>query len=187
MSNLYQLTEEIEDLLLQDETSEEDLQRVFGDIQKSAESACKALMNLTANAMDAIPGLLAGSPELRRALFPIGLFLATYIVLSLIAKLISAGVHGASTSLTLVDRTLGAVAGALKGLVLCWFLVAVLLATEAASGNEFPRLDTRGSRAAALVRKYRIPGVPSDLKALEESVLPAGVRRAVGVGGGQGD
>ena len=138
-------------------------------------------------AMDAIPGLLAGSPELRRALFPIGLFLATYIVLSLIAKLISAGVHGASTSLTLVDRTLGAVAGALKGLVLCWFLVAVLLATEAASGNEFPRLDTRGSRAAALVRKYRIPGVPSDLKALEESVLPAGVRRAVGVGGGQGD
>ena len=46
MPSLYTLTEEIENLLLQEETSEEDMQRVFGDIQKSAESACKALMNL---------------------------------------------------------------------------------------------------------------------------------------------
>jgi len=100
------------------------------------------------------PNLLASHPSSREVLFPFAIFLLTWLLLDVAARLAVAAFRRTAPALSVMDRLLGMLLGALKGAVLAWFLVSVMLSSEIASGMRFKGLDTDRSRVADLVRKY---------------------------------
>jgi uncharacterized membrane protein required for colicin V production len=124
-----------------------------------------------ADLMNAWPTVLAEAPAAREIAFPAALFAGAYLGLTLIARLIVAVLRRASPTLSVADRLLGGVVGALKGAVLCYFLVSLLLAAEKASGAPLPDLDTEGSRVAAFVKAHPVREV-AELKNIRVLVEP---------------
>lgn len=113
-------------------------------------------------ALLAWPGVLAAYPALRQALFPVGIFAVTYLVLIVAARLVVKLLHRASSTLTTADRSLGLIVGMAKGAVIAYFLVALVLAVEAQSGRPIPQFETEGSRVARFVADHPI-GLAADL------------------------
>lgn len=107
-------------------------------------------------ALQAWPTLLAGHPGLRDFLFPAGLFCGAYLVFALVARLIVAIVHRTSPTASVTDRILGGLMGILKGALLSYFLVTLLLSAQAEVGRPMPALDAERSYAASLVRTYSL-------------------------------
>ncbi len=113
-----------------------------------------AAQALTAPAMVLWPGLLADRPVVRDLVFPVGIFLITYLVVSLIGKAFASLVHKASDHLTTVDRVFGGIAGALKGVLLVYFMVSLLIAAESMGHHPFQQLPTAGTLVGDLVRRH---------------------------------
>jgi uncharacterized membrane protein required for colicin V production len=112
-----------------------------------------AASKLAGPAMAAWP-ILEDYPAMREIAFAVGIFTLTYFALSLVARLIVSAFRKAAPALSWTDRLLGALAGGVKGAVLGWFMISVLLAAEAATGQDLERLGTRDSRAVALAREW---------------------------------
>jgi uncharacterized membrane protein required for colicin V production len=126
----------------------------------------------TGPAMAAFP-FLGRLPANGEGLVPAALFLATYLVLSLVARLIVKAMHAASPDHGLGDRLLGGLFGALKGAVLCYFIVAILLAAEVSVGRTLRYVDTRDSVVAGIVRAWPVGRLKGLLDQAEMEVLPA--------------
>ncbi len=107
-------------------------------------------------ALAAWPSLLAGYPGLRDFLFPATLFCGSYLVFALAGRLVVALFRRASPTLSVADRLLGGLVGLLKGAVLSYFLVSLLLSAQAEVGRPMPALDPDVSWAASLVRTYSL-------------------------------
>ncbi len=107
-------------------------------------------------AMEAWPGVLASHPGLRDFLFPAVLFCGTYLVLALVARLVVKVVHSTGPTVSATDRILGGLVGVLKGAVLSYFLVSLLLSAQAEVGRPMPALDSDRSWAASVVRTYSL-------------------------------
>lgn len=130
--------------------------------------------------MAAWPGTLASHPGVREFLFPAVLFCGTYLVLALMARLVVKVVHGTGPTVSATDRILGGLAGVLKGAVLSYFLVSLLLSVQAEVGRPMPGLDADRSWAASLVRNYSLgrvrdwSGWPRWQRLFQEETTPPG-------------
>lgn len=107
-------------------------------------------------ALAAWPTLLADHPGVRDFLFPAVLFCGSYLVLALVARLLVALFRRTSPTASATDRLLGGLVGLMKGAVLSYFLVSLLLSAQAEVGRPMPALDADRSWAASLVRTYSI-------------------------------
>ncbi len=112
--------------------------------------------SFTAPVVHAWPGPVPSNPAVRNALFPALVFGATYLVLSILSRLLVHLARKASPGLTVSDRLLGGIVGALKGLLLSWALVWLALQAEDAAGRKLPALDTGSSKCAAVVREWPV-------------------------------
>lgn len=132
--------------------------------------------------LEAWPGLLASHPGVRDFLFPAALFCGTYLVLALLARLVVKLVHSTGTTVSATDRILGGIVGVLKGAVLSYFLVSLLLSAQAEVGRPMPALDADRSWAASLVRTYSLgrvrdwSGWPHWQALFQEETTPPGTR-----------
>ena len=129
-------------------------------------------MAATGPAMEALP-FLARLPAGGEGFVPAGLFLIVYLALSLASRLIVKALHAASPDHGLLDRLLGGLFGAAKGAVLCYFIVAILLAAEVAVGRSLRHVDTRESGAAEFVRSWPVGRLASLLEKTGQEVVPA--------------
>jgi hypothetical protein len=142
----------------------------------AAAAAALLAFHYTPAAMERWPDLLGTIPSAREIAFPAVIFAASYLVLSLIARLVAALVHRGAPSLSAADRLLGGLVGALKGVVIAWFAVSVALAAERTAGKPIPRLDTERSWVASVVRQCT-PGRladPATWTSLLRGVEPGG-------------
>lgn len=121
----------------------------------TAVSATAALA-LAGPLLDAFPRVLQGQPAAREVLAPFLVFTVTYLLLDVVARLVAAALRTAAGPLSLLDRLAGVLLGALKGAILAYFLVTVILATEASSGGRYAHLETGRSVAASLVRTWPV-------------------------------
>lgn len=119
-------------------------------------------------ALEAWPSLLADQPGFREMLFPAVLFMVVYLLLSVLARLVVGLLRSASSTLSAADRLLGGVAGLLKGAVLCYFLLVVLLSAEIASKSKVQGLDLDGSLAVAFVRGHPMGRISDEMGRLKE-------------------
>jgi uncharacterized membrane protein required for colicin V production len=126
----------------------------------------------TGPAIEALP-FLSQLPAGGEGFVPAGVFLIAYFLLSLVCRLIVKAAHAASPTRGCGDRLLGGVLGALKGAVLCYFIVAILLAAEVSVGKSLRTVDTRDSVAAGLVREWPIGRLKELMDKAESDVLPA--------------
>jgi len=133
----------------------------------------------TGPAMEAFP-FLARLPAGGEGLVPAGLFLLAYLLLSLVARVIVKAMHATSPTHGAGDRLLGGLLGLAKGAVLCYFIVAILLAAELSVGRSLQHVDTRQSVAAAFVRNWPVGRVAALLEQAHEQVVPA-VRKVLRV------
>lgn len=117
--------------------------------------AAAAALALTGPAMKAFP-VLADQPAAREVLYPFAIFTTLYLVMDVVARLLVALLHLVTGPLSFPDRLGGLVLGALKGVVLVYFLVAVGLSTEASTGGTLARLDTRNSIVAGWVGAWPV-------------------------------
>jgi membrane protein required for colicin V production len=97
--------------------------------------------------------ILADHPAAREVLFPLGVFMCAYLVLAILARLIVALFRKTST-IGPADRLFGGLFGALKAAVLCYFLLSVMLATEATTGGRISVKGAESSIAARFVREH---------------------------------
>ena len=128
-------------------------------------------LSCTGPAMEMFP-FLGRLPANGEGLVPAALFLASYLVLSLLSRLVVKALHAASPDHGLVDRLLGGLFGALKGAVLCYFIVAILLAAEVSAGRSLRYVDTHDSVAAEFVRAWPVGRLKGLLDQAELEVLP---------------
>lgn len=135
----------------------------------AAAGGAMAALSLSGPAIKAWP-VLDRYPALQEILFPLVIFVASYVVLSLIARLVVAVFRKTAPVLSWADRLWGALVGALKGVVLVWFTVSVLLAAEASTGRSVEHLGTRDSRVVALVREWPVGRAAELAKAGVEEV-----------------
>ncbi|MBL6975376.1 MAG: CvpA family protein [Deltaproteobacteria bacterium] len=119
-------------------------------------------------AMEAWPSLLSGQPGFREMLFPAVLFMVVYLLLTLLARLVVGLLRTASTTLSAADRLLGGVAGLIKGAVLCYFLIVVLLSAEIATKSKVQGLDLDGSLAVDFVRGHPMGRISDEMGRLKE-------------------
>jgi uncharacterized membrane protein required for colicin V production len=131
----------------------------------TAASAAVALY-FAAPLMAALPNVLQAQPAAREILAHFALFTACYLVLDVAARLVAAALRTAAGPLSVLDRLAGVLMGAVKGAVLAYFLVSVILATEASSGGRYARLETGRSMAASWVRSWPV-GRLADLAHLQ--------------------
>jgi uncharacterized membrane protein required for colicin V production len=117
--------------------------------------AAAAALAMSGPAMKAFP-MLVDQPAAREVLYPFVLFTTLYLVLDVVARVIVSVLHIATGPLSLLDRLGGLVLGALKGVVLVYFLVAVGLAAETSAKGRLSRLDTSKSIVAGLVRAWPV-------------------------------
>ncbi len=117
--------------------------------------AAGAALSLTGPAMKAFP-MFADQPAAREVFYPFLIFTSLYLVLDLVARLVATAMHVASGPLSLPDRLGGLLLGAVKGLVLVYFLVSVGLATETSTGGRLAGLDTKSSMVAGIVRDWPV-------------------------------
>lgn len=135
-------------------------------------AAVAIAMVATGPAMESLP-FLAKLPAGGEGFVPVGVFLIVYFVLSLVCRLIVKAAHAASPTRGFGDRLLGGVLGAAKGAVLCYFIVAILLAAEVSVGRSLRTVDTRDSVAAGIVREWPIGRLKELMDKAESDVLPA--------------
>jgi len=112
--------------------------------------------SFTAPVVHVWPGPVPSDPAVRNALFPALVFGATYLVLSILSRLIVHLARKASPGLTVSDRLLGGIVGAIKGVLLGWAIVWLALQAEDAAGKRRPALDTDTSKCAAVVREWPV-------------------------------
>ncbi|HOU55029.1 MAG TPA: CvpA family protein [Myxococcota bacterium] len=113
-----------------------------------------AAIALAGPAQRLFPNLLSSSPSAREVVFPFAIFLLAWLVLDIGARVSVAAFRRTAPALSVLDRLLGMALGAVKGAVLAWFLVSVMLSSEIASGMHYQGLDTDRSWVAAQVRKW---------------------------------
>ena len=117
--------------------------------------AAGAALALSGPAMKAFP-MLAGQPAAREVFYPFLIFTTLDLVLDVVARFVVALLHSVTGPLSIPDRLGGLVLGAVKGVVLVYFLVAVGLSTEASSGGRLAHLDTGKSVVAGFVKKWPV-------------------------------
>lgn len=88
--------------------------------------------------------------------WPIIVFTGFYLVLALIAKMIAGGLRKSNAVLSAGDRILGAVAGALKGAILAYFIVSVALAAQSGSDRQMVALNADKSKVVGFVAGHPI-------------------------------
>jgi uncharacterized membrane protein required for colicin V production len=86
--------------------------------------------------------------------WPIIVFTGFYLVLSLIAKMIAGGFRKSNTVLSAGDRVLGALAGAVKGAVLSYFIISVALAAQAGLDRQMVALNAEKSKVVGFVAAH---------------------------------
>jgi len=111
-----------------------------------------AASRLTEPAMMHWPDLLADQPAIRELLFPIALFLFVYVVGAVLSKGLVRVLHGSSSALTTMDRVLGGILGVAKGMLLVYFMVSLLIASETLGYVPPMYLETDDSLVADVVR-----------------------------------
>jgi hypothetical protein len=84
------------------------------------------------------------------------IFTTLYLVMDVVARAVVALLHLVTGPLSFPDRIGGLVLGAVKGVVLVYFLVVVGLSTEASTGGRLAHLDTRSSVVAGWVRAWPV-------------------------------
>lgn len=119
-------------------------------------AAVLVALRFSGPAMLAWPTLLQDHPAVRDFLFPAVLFCGSYLVLALLARLLVMLVHRTSPTASVTDRVLGGLVGVLKGGILSYFLVSLLLSAQAEVGRPMPALDAERSWAAAFVRAHSL-------------------------------
>lgn len=128
-------------------------------------------LQATGPLMQAFPAL-ERLPAGGEGLVPAGLFLVFYLLLSIVCRLIVKAYHAVSPTHGAGDRLLGGVFSVLKGAVLCYFIVAILLAAEATEGRPLRLVDTHQSVAADLVRRWPMGRLADLLDSADLEALP---------------
>lgn len=113
-------------------------------------------LRFTGPSMEAWPSLLDSQPLVRDFLFPVAIFSLSYLVLSLAARLVVTLFHKTSPTASISDRLLGGLFGLLKGALVSYFIVAIMLSVEDTASRPLPYLDLSSSLAAKVVRAYPI-------------------------------
>lgn len=112
-------------------------------------------IHLSGPAMKAL-GWFKDVDGMREFIYPIIIFILSYMVLGLIAKGIVYLFRKSSDTLSVLDRILGFLVGAVKGAVLAYFIVFIVLAAESATGRKVAQFDTDDSVVAEFVEDWPI-------------------------------
>lgn len=113
-------------------------------------------LSFTAPTMAAFPHIFSDYPQVRAFLFPAAIFCIAYVGFVLLASLIVRIFRKTSPVASSVDRLLGGLVGMVKGILLSYFLVSILLSVESELGRPLPYLDTKKSFVAHFVSVYSL-------------------------------
>lgn len=120
--------------------------------------------------MSGLPQAFSEYPGLRQVVFPVAIFLIGFLSILLLGRTVSSALR--KIRLGSVDRALGGLLGAVKGAIIGYFLVSLLVSAQSASGKTIPYLDPNNSYAKEIITRYPI-GNYLDKERLK-SLIPKG-------------
>lgn len=107
---------------------------------------------------DSVP-VFAKSMMLREYGLPVMLFAVLYMLLILIVKLIIGAASPGVAKVSVPSRLVGGLLGSVNGLLLAWFIVAVALSAQAASGRRMVVMDADKSVFVKFVQDHPVKGL----------------------------